>query len=445
MSTQRAPITVAPIGSVLLKVERADFYRQLALTLRLREEIALSDLAAHLDSIGYQRREPVEMVGEYSIRGGIVDIFSPEASHPVRIELFGDEIESIRRFEVESQRSVLKLESCTLLPLTEYPKPSDEATAPGWEFLVSLKNPRTASILSLLEKPIVVWDEPEQIRSAAERSWVRLDQTPNSAAERIYFRWEELQEEAARLTSIEMRELSLLVSESDLRIATRPAQAFHGNMKIAIAEARTLVEAGNRVVFFATSTGEIERLADILNEYGTAYQLGIEQSVGTSEYLAERAYFAGSAAATFLVKGAVRRGVFLADSKLAIFGSEDLFSTSELIGKPASQKSHLATFSPDVLDLKPGDYVVHAEHGVGKVPRSAGNRGGREQGRLHADRVPGGRQALCAADSSRSHPAIPEEATMEGRSRRSTGWAESPGTAPRRASRRRCATWRRSC
>jgi transcription-repair coupling factor (superfamily II helicase) len=137
-------------------------------------------------------------------------------------------------------------------------------------------------------------------------------------------------------------------------------------MKIAIAEARTLVEAGNRVVFFATSTGEIERLADILNEYGTAYQLGIEQSVGTSEYLAERAYFAGSAAATFLVKGAVRRGVFLGDSKLAIFGSEDLFSTSELIAKPASQKSHLATFSPDVLDLKQGDFVVHAEHGVGK-------------------------------------------------------------------------------
>ena len=94
----------------MLRVEPAQFYRRLALTLRLREEIALEDLAAHLESIGYQRREPVEMVGEYSIRGGIVDIFSPEASHPVRIELFGDEIESIRRFEVESQRSVLKLD-----------------------------------------------------------------------------------------------------------------------------------------------------------------------------------------------------------------------------------------------------------------------------------------------------------------------------------------------
>ena len=70
--------------------------------------------------------------------------------------------------------------------------------------------------------------------------------------------------------------------------------AFHGNMQVAIAEARTLVEAGNRVAFFASSTGEVERVADILNEYGVAYQLGLEQFDSTPAYLAERAYMAGS-------------------------------------------------------------------------------------------------------------------------------------------------------
>ena len=70
--------------------------------------------------------------------------------------------------------------------------------------------------------------------------------------------------------------------------------AFHGNMQVAIAEARTLVEAGNRVAFFAASTGEVERLADILNEYGVPYQLGLDQSETTPGYLAERAYMAGS-------------------------------------------------------------------------------------------------------------------------------------------------------
>ena len=56
------------------------------------------------------------------VRGGILDVFSPEAAKPVRIDLFGDQVESIRRFDVESQRSVLKIEDCTLLPLTEYQK-----------------------------------------------------------------------------------------------------------------------------------------------------------------------------------------------------------------------------------------------------------------------------------------------------------------------------------
>jgi len=317
--------------------------------------------------------------------GGIVDVFSPEASHPVRIELFGDEIESIRRFEVESQRSVLKLESCTLLPLTEYPKPRHEATQPGWEFLVSLEQPRPDSLLSLLDKPIVIWDEPEQVRSAAERSWLRLAQT--QSADRIYFTWEELQATAANLTVLEMRELALLASASDLHIAARPVQSFHGNMKVAIAEARTLVESGNRVVFFAASNGEIERLADILNEYGTPYQMGIDQSGETPEYLAERAYFAGSVASTFLIKGAVARGVFLADARIAIFGSEDLFFDLR-----ANRQAGFAEIaSGHFLSRRAGSEARRLRGSLRArrrpVPRPARNRPGREQGRLHADRV----------------------------------------------------------
>ena len=79
-------------------------------------------------------------------------------------------------------------------------------------------------------------------------------------------------------------------------------------MQVAIAEARTLVEAGNRVAFFASSTGEVERIADILNEYAIPYQLGLEQSESTPAYLAQRAYMAGAVASIYLVKGNVRHG-----------------------------------------------------------------------------------------------------------------------------------------
>ena len=120
LATQKVPITILPVASALLRVEGGDFFRQLALRLKVGEELPLDEVVAHLESIGYERREPVEMVGEYSVRGGILDVFSPEAQRPVRIDLFGDLVESIRRFDVESQRSVLKIEECTLLPLTEY-------------------------------------------------------------------------------------------------------------------------------------------------------------------------------------------------------------------------------------------------------------------------------------------------------------------------------------
>lgn len=122
LATNRAAITIMPVASAMLRIEPAAFYRQLALRLRTNDEIPLEDLISHLESIGYQRREPVEMVGEYSVRGGIIDIFPPEAQKPLRIDLFGDQIESIRKFDVESQRSVMKVEDALLLPLTEYQK-----------------------------------------------------------------------------------------------------------------------------------------------------------------------------------------------------------------------------------------------------------------------------------------------------------------------------------
>ena len=99
LATERVPITVTPVASALLRIEPAEFYRQLALKLRVGDEIGLEDVVAHLESIGYERREPVEMVGEYSVRGGILDVFSPAGRQPVRVEFFGDQIESIRRFE----------------------------------------------------------------------------------------------------------------------------------------------------------------------------------------------------------------------------------------------------------------------------------------------------------------------------------------------------------
>jgi transcription-repair coupling factor (superfamily II helicase) len=387
LATGAAPISVVPVGAALQRIEPRDFYRQLALTIHTNDEIPLEDLIAHLESIGYEKRDPVEMVGEYSVRGGIIDVYSPESPKPVRIEMFGDQIDSIRRFEVESQRSVLKIPECTLLPLTEFQKsrgllselteklheggvpsrdlPLSGETFPGWELLAPLVRPRTASLFELLEKPLAILDEPEQIRAASERFWKRLEDPERTSLcppEKVFYRWEEIAEARAGQAQIELRELEL--GEAGLHIPTRPSMSFHGNMQVAIAEARSLVESGSRVAFFAASAGEIERLADIFNEYAIAYQLGTDQSDGTPQYLAERAYLAGSVASIYLIRGGIERGTIFPDAQLAVFGSEDLFETPELVARGG--KAHLATFSAETFELKPGDYVVHAEHGVGR-------------------------------------------------------------------------------
>jgi len=390
LAARTVPITIVPVTAAMLRIEPGEHYRQLALRLRVGDELPLEEVVAHLESIGYERREPVEMVGEYSVRGGILDVFSPEAEKPVRVDLFGDLVESIRRFDVESQRSVLKVEDCLLLPLTEFKKnrqlllrlaelvreadipgrdlPPPGEPFPGWELVVPMLKPRDSSLFELIERPIVIWDEPEQVRSAAERFWKRLEQIERSPAYdpgRIYFSLEELQSRSGDAPRLDLKELEIgLPNEANLHLSTRPSLSFHGNMQVAIAEARTLVESGRKVAFFASSTGEVERVADILNEYSIPYQLGIEQFESTPAYLAERAYMAGTVASIYLIKGLIRHGTAFQDSNLVVFGSEDLFESSELVARAPASKSALAAFSADLIDLKPGDFVVHAEHGV---------------------------------------------------------------------------------
>jgi transcription-repair coupling factor (superfamily II helicase) len=392
LSAHKIPITIAPVASALLRTESAEFYKQLALVLRTGEELSLEDLVQHLESIGYERREPVEMVGEYSVRGGIFDVYPAEAARPVRVEFFGDEIESIRQFEVESQRSVLKVSTATLLPLAEYPQSRtllrELAAAaqdtdlelsnpgevfPGWEYLVPLVRPRENTLLSLVGDSIVVLDEPTDIESAAHRLWQRLERPEKPAPiepEKNFIWWEELQRELAARTTVSFQQLELITeasaaaAERSFHIPTRQSLTFQGNMAVAVAEAKNLIQAGNRVAFFAASTGEIERLADVLQEYSIPYQLGLESSAGTRPSIAERSYHAGAVSSAYLIKGCVRRGAVLHDSSLAILGSEDLFETSDLIARQPT-KSQLAAFASDIADLKPGDFVVHTTHGVG--------------------------------------------------------------------------------
>jgi transcription-repair coupling factor (superfamily II helicase) len=134
-----------------------------------------------------------------------------------------------------------------------------------------------------------------------------------------------------------------------------------------VEEVRKLTAAGERVIFVAPNTGEMERLADIFTEYQVPFRLGSRTPTpGSETYLDETAYFSGDLTTTTIVRAPVPDGVALPESHLVIFGTRDLFDESEVVVKsPLRQKSKTAAFMSDFRDLAVGDYVVHIEHGIG--------------------------------------------------------------------------------
>ncbi|MBI2685736.1 MAG: transcription-repair coupling factor [Acidobacteria bacterium] len=370
LATRRATITVTPVGSALARTYPGAQYRHLALDLRTTEDIAMDDLAEHLRRIGYEQREPVEMVGEFSVRGGIIDIFPAQNDLPIRIELFGDTIEEMRRFDVQSQRSVLKVTSATILPLAEHTVPANPVS--GWEFVRVLQDPRESTMFDLQMDALVLLDEPEQIRGAAERLWKRLNENvreetvPNGAIYSSVDDWTVFTESRATLSLRELELIGESAASNAAYISTRPSIAFHGDLQAAVGETRNLAERGHRVVYFAPAVGEVERLADIFHEYQVPFQLALDPGDHPSPYLAERARLFGSSASTMLARGLIRRGTTFLDAKVTVIGSEDLFDPSDLVASPAINHGAAAAFAADIADLRPGDFIVHVTHGVGK-------------------------------------------------------------------------------
>ena len=121
IATGAASVVVVPVVAAASRLRPAEFYSDLGRTVRRGESLDTGSVLGHLNSVGYNSTDVVEMPGEYALRGGILDVYSPEADRPIRIELFGDEIESIRKFDPATQRSSSPADEAVLLPLSETP------------------------------------------------------------------------------------------------------------------------------------------------------------------------------------------------------------------------------------------------------------------------------------------------------------------------------------
>jgi transcription-repair coupling factor (superfamily II helicase) len=362
-------VVVAPIAAARMRLADAASYARQARTLARDEEVSLDEFVAHLRRVGYESHDMVEMPGQFTVRGGIVDVFPAEAERPVRLELFGDSVESLREFDPNTQRSVRPIERVTLPPLLEQ-------AANGARYRDENSGgdggpPRAHSLFDLREETIVVLDEPEAIDEAAKEFFASAEQTLQDAGDSaedvigLNFFTDDWDRQLLRHARLELEHLSVAREGIGTRtMQTQPTTRFHGNVPAFMAEARERITAGERVLLAAGNLGELERFVDLCHEYEVPYRLGeIEENV-TSARLAEDSS-AGSVPAIVLARAPFVDGVVFPDSRLTIYGTGDLFETLPA-GVPSRRRPKTASFFSDFSELKAGDYVVHVDHGIGQ-------------------------------------------------------------------------------
>src|ERR1700682_5888782 len=368
-----ARVVVAPIAAARMRLADAASYAGQARTLARDQEVLLDEFVAHLRRVGYESHDMVEMPGQFTVRGGIVDVFPAEAERPVRLELFGDSVESLREFDPNTQRSVRPIERVTLPPLLEQP-------ANGARFSDGNSGGdgvplRTHSLFDLLEETIVILDEPEAIEAAAKEFFASAEGTLQDAADSAsdsaedaiatHFFTGDWDRQLSRHARLELDHLVVTREGIETRtMQTQSTTRYHGNVPAFMAEARQRITAGDRVLLAAGNLGELDRFVDLCHEYEVPYRLGEIEENATSARLSEDSS-AGSVPAIVLARAPFVDGVIFPDSHLTIYGTGDLFETQPT-GAASRRRPKTASFFSDFSELKPGDYVVHVDHGIGQ-------------------------------------------------------------------------------
>src|SRR6202171_4663780 len=376
-----ARVVVAPIAAARMRLAAAASYAGQARTLARDQEVLLDEFVAHLRRVGYESHDMVEMPGQFMVRGGIVDVFPAEAERPVRLDLFVDSVESLREFDPNTQRSVRPIERVTLPPLLE--QPANGARSHDGNSGGPAVPLRTHSLFDLREETIVILDEPGAIDETAKEFFANaeasLQEAGNSALDSSpdfapgpandviasHFFTGDWDRQLSRHARLELDQLPVTREGIETRtMQTQSTTRYHGNVPAFMAEARERIAAGERVLLAAGNLGELERFVDLCHEYEVPYRLGEIEENATSARLSEDSS-AGSVPAIVLARAPFVDGVIFPDSHLTIYGTGDLFETQPT-GAASRRRPKTASFFSDFSELKPGDYVVHVDHGIGQ-------------------------------------------------------------------------------
>ncbi len=357
---ERVDILLAPIRCWIERLQAPEQFRARSMRLRTGAQLAPETVVEALVEAGYRRVSLVEELGEFAVRGGILDVFPPTREHPVRLEFFGDEIDSVREFNPRDQRSMRTIDQIELPP----------ATARAADHPVALKAERPllqASLADYVEDPLWVEIEPDILARNADKWGEYLDEhyhqalaagdgapVPESLVHTMQYG---IRREAPPARGrVSIVELASGLGQAT-RLLAQPAPVHRGRLAELAQELERDLDAGERVVFVLGRRGKAERLAEILEGYGINTTLVLEPTAGQ-----EREPLPPGIC--WVTCGELSAGFRVPDLKLWVAGDVEVFGRV----RPPSRRRrfHGDAFQGDFRDLSAGDPVIHEDHGIGR-------------------------------------------------------------------------------
>ena len=390
-------LAITTIDSLACRLPTPSDFLSHCLHLDVGSFFPMDHLVQKLGDLGYLREDPVGEPGEFSLRGGIVDVFPASRQRPVRFEFFGDEIESIREFDPATQRSVALVNHCEIVPMREIVVSDVEIgrwheQAPqywsevrfaeslqekfqfteegelfnGFEYLFPLTKPLTGTLFDflsvqnedppsvVLSSPRALWETWDALRREWETSFEERHQEGDLVLPPNHLfvdrdsteRW--IQEQSCFQLEPVGHD-----SPPGFQFDFRPERKYEGHMKELLTDLEGWRQKGEKVLFVMTTEGMAKRLVDIFREYELdlalreGFDLALEHNLSVTW-------------------GKLSEGFHSPGLKLHVLVESSLFEETrhKRVSRDEGPKISRA-FLSDFRDLKEGDYVVHVDHGVG--------------------------------------------------------------------------------
>lgn len=360
----KTSIGVTSIEALFSRVPTLEALRSLTVTVEFGEPFDTENFADRAALLGYDRVPTVESRGEVSVRGGIVDIFPPDAENPIRIDLFGDDIESIRYFDVHTQRSIRgqgDLERFTLLPAREkvvMEKALEQTDGP----LPTILDILPAGSLLVFDSTEMYSVLDERFRQLVERQFREHGVKDHTAAtpERLYASLEQVQQAAAPYVQLHH---SLIIegegAAQGVRFETTSFETIKPSLEHYITQMRRRVTDGYTTIIVCDNDGQMQRMDEMLGE----------NEIGALPYSTAKGdppipVYDDNTRDVIICVGLLHTGFVMPDAGVYIVTDREIFGRYKR--RHVYRKIYKGAPIADAREIRKGDYVVHLDHGIGR-------------------------------------------------------------------------------